>query len=109
MTRYLIDTRVTATVASVMPWGTFLINVSGSFMLGLAFALMTERAFLPGDLRLLLMVGFIGSYTTFGTPLLQSWLMFERGDWLAGTANLGGSVLVGIVALVAGLLLGRTL
>lgn len=70
---------------------------------------MTERAVLPAELRLPLTVGFIGSYTTFGTPLLQSWLLFEEGAWLTASANLVGSVLAGIVALVAGLLIGRAL
>lgn len=105
--RYLVDTRVTAGVASALPWGTFLVNVSGSFLLGVTFALATERAVLPAELRLPLMVGFIGSYTTFGTPLLQSWLLFEEGAWLTASANLVGSILAGIIAVVAGLLIGR--
>lgn len=109
VSRYLVDTRVTAGVATGLPWGTFLVNVSGSFLLGITFALVSERAALPAELRLPLMVGFIGSYTTFATPLLQSWLMFESGAWLAAAANLVGSVLAGIVAVVAGLLIGRAL
>jgi len=109
VSRYLVDTRVTTGVASALPWGTFLVNISGSFLLGITFALVSERYALPAELRLPLMVGFIGSYTTFATPLLQSWLMFESGAGLAAAANLVGSVLAGIVAVVAGLLIGRAL
>lgn len=109
VSRYLVDTRVTAGVATGLPWGTFLVNVSGSFLLGITFALVSERAALPVELRLPLMVGFIGSYTTFATPLLESWLMFESGAWLVAAANLVGSVLAGMVAVVAGLLVGRAL
>lgn len=109
VTRYLVDTRVTAGLASALPWGTFIVNVSGSFLLGITFALLTERAALPAELRLAITVGFIASYTTFGTPLLESWLLFEEGAWLAASANLVGSVLASIVALVAGLLIGRAL
>jgi len=109
VSRYLVDTRVTTGVASALPWGTFLVNISGSFLLGITFALVSERYALPAELRLPLVVGFIGSYTTFATPLLQSWLMFESGAGLAAAANLVGSVLAGIVAVVAGLLIGRAL
>jgi len=91
------------------PWGTFLVNISGSFLLGITFALVSEPYALPAELRIPLVVGFIGSYTTFATPLLRSWLMFESGAGLAAAANLVGSVLAGIVAVVAGLLIGRAL
>ncbi len=109
VTRHVVDTRVTAGLAGSLPWGTFLVNVSGSFLLGIAFALVTERAVLPAELRLPLMVRFIGSYTTFGTPLLQSWLVLEGGAWVTASANLVGSLLAGIVAVVAGLSIGRAL
>jgi len=55
------------------------------------------------------MIGFIGSYTTFSTLALESWLMPEAGAWLAASANLVGSVIVGTGALVAGLAMGRAL
>lgn len=109
VSRYLVDTRVTTGVASALPWGTFLVNISGSFLLGITFALVSEPYALPAELRIPLVVGFIGSYTTFATPLLRSWLMFESGAGLAAAANLVGSVLAGIVAVVAGLLIGRAL
>ncbi len=84
-------------------------NVSGSFLVGLAFALLSERAALPAELRGPLMIGFIGSYTTFSTLVLESWLMLEAGAWLAASANLVGSVVVGTGAVVAGLAMGRAL
>ena len=90
-----------------MPWGTFAINVSGSFAIGLIFVLLTERAALSADLRGPLMIGFIGSYTTFSTLALESWRMLQDGAWLTASINLGGSVLLGLLAVIAGVALGR--
>lgn len=107
VTRYLVDGRITAWTGGTMPWGTFAINISGSFLLGLLFALVTERAALPAEVRAPLMIGFLGSYTTFSTLALESWRMLEDGAWLLASANLLGSVLIGLIAVVAGVALGR--
>lgn len=107
--RYLIDGRVVYYTGATLPWGTFLINVSGSFLVGLLFALLTERAVLPAELRGPLMIGFLGSYTTFSTLALEAWRMIEEGAWLQAAANLGGSVLAGMVAVIAGIVIGRLL
>jgi CrcB protein len=55
------------------------------------------------------MIGFIGSYTTFSTLALESWRMLQDGAWLTASINLGGSVLLGMLAVVAGVALGRAL
>jgi fluoride exporter len=107
--RYLIDGRVVYYTGAALPWGTFLINISGSFVVGLLFALVTERAVLPAELRGPLMIGFLGSYTTFSTLTLEAWRMIEEGAWVDAMANLGGSVLFGMVAVIAGVIIGRTL
>lgn len=107
VTRYLVDGRITAWTGGTMPWGTFAINISGSFLLGLLFALVTERAALPAEVRAPLMIGFLGAYTTFSTLALESWRMLEDGAWLLASANLLGSVLIGLIAVVAGVALGR--
>jgi CrcB protein len=105
--RYLLDARITAWTGGSLPWGTFAVNMTGSFVLGLLFALIVERAALPADLRAPLLIGFLGSYTTFSTLALESWRMIEDGAWLYATANLGGSILVGVAAVVAGISIGR--
>ena len=65
--RYLVDAWVTERTVSAFPWGTFVVNMSGSFVLGLLFALAIDRDVLPSDIRLPVMVGFVGAYTTFST------------------------------------------
>jgi CrcB protein len=105
--RYVLDTSISQAVASSFPWGTFAINLSGSFLLGLLFALATERGILPAEIRGPVMIGFIGAYTTFSTLMLESWRLVEDGSPALAIANLGASVILGITAVVVGLAVGR--
>ena len=107
--RWVVDARISAWTGGSLPWGTFAVNVSGSFFVGLLFALVVERATLPTELRGALMIGFLGAYTTFSTLALESWRMIEDGAWLYASANLVGSVIVGVVAVVIGVALGRAI
>jgi CrcB protein len=107
VSRFLVDSWVSERTASAFPWGTFVVNLSGSFLLGLLFALAIERDVLPADVRGPLMIGFIGAYTTFSTLMLESWRLVEGGALSFALGNLVASSLLGIVALVSGLALGR--
>jgi fluoride exporter len=104
--RYAVDLQVTQRFAA-FPWGTLAVNASGSFLVGLLFALIVDREALPADLRGPLLIGFIGAYTTFSTLALESWQLIEKGAWLLAAVNLFGSVAVGMLAVVGGLALGR--
>ena len=109
LSRYVLETWVAARVPSPFPFGTMVVNVSGAFALGLLFALTVEHDVLPASLRLPVMIGFIGAYTTFSTLMLDTWRLVEGGlPWLA-VANAVGSVVVGLVMLIAGLAVGRAL
>ena len=105
--RYLVDGWVTARTGAVFPWGTLAVNLTGSFVLGLLFALAIERGVLPADIRAPILIGVIGAYTTFSTLALESWRLIEDGSYVLGAANLVGSVVLGIIAVVGGLVLGR--
>jgi CrcB protein len=107
--RYVVDLRVSELTRGSFPWGTLLVNASGSLLVGLLFALLVERAALPAAWRGPLMIGFIGSYTTFSTLALESWRMIEDGAWLAAGLNLGGTLALGLVAVMAGIALGRAI
>jgi CrcB protein len=109
ISRYLVDGWVTDRTAGAFPWGTLAVNLSGSFVLGLLFAMTAERAILPAEIRGPVMIGFIGAYTTFSTFMLESWVLIEDGSYTTAMANLGGSVLLGLVAVVAGLTVGRAI
>ncbi len=107
--RYAVDGWVSTLVRGSFPWGTLVVNVSGSLLIGLLFASMTERALIPAELRAPVMIGFVGAYTTFSTLALESWRLLEDGAWLAAMANLGGSVVLGVAAVVVGIAIGRAI
>jgi CrcB protein len=107
--RWLVDGWVSERNPSAFPVGTLVVNLTGSFVLGVLFAWVIERNVLPADVRAPVMIGFIGAYTTFSTFMLESWRLVEDGAWALATANLVGSVVLGLVAVVAGLAVGRAL
>ncbi|HEX5827019.1 MAG TPA: fluoride efflux transporter CrcB [Candidatus Limnocylindrales bacterium] len=107
--RRVLDLAIAERNPTAFPLGTFVINITGAFALGLLFAWATERDVLPAAIRGPLMIGFLGAYTTFSTFMLESWRLVEDGAWQLAVLNLGGSVLVGVVAVVAGLALGRAI
>lgn len=109
VSRYLVDTAVLDRFSGAFPLGILVVNVSGAFVVGLLGAVIVDRGLLPADLRIPLMVGFLGAYTTFSTLMLDSWRLLEDGLPLLALANVLGSVVLGAVAVVAGLWLGRSL
>lgn len=109
VSRYLVDAFVSERFGGALPIGTLVVNLSGSFALGLLFALAIERAVLPAEIRGPVMIGFIGAYTTFSTLTLETWRLVEDGALLLGLANLAGSMMLGVVAVVAGLVIGRAI
>jgi len=108
-TRYLVDIWVSERAGGAFPWGTFVINVSGSLILGLLFALAIERGVLPASVRGPVLIGFISAYTTFSTLMLDSWRLIESGAVALGLVNLVGSSVIGMVAVVVGLMMGRAI
>jgi CrcB protein len=108
--RYLVDGWVSGSAkVGAFPLGTFVINLSGAFGLGLLFALALEKAAIDPRIRGPVMIGFIGAYTTFSTLMLESWRLAEDGSWGLALLNVGASSVLGMVAVFAGLTLGRAL
>lgn len=105
--RYLLDGWVSDRTAAQFPFGTLAVNLIGSFLLGLLFAITVDRSLLPAEFRAPLGVGFIGAFTTFSTLMLESWRLVEGGAAPLAALNLGGSVALGLMAVVAGLAIGR--
>jgi CrcB protein len=106
--RYLLDRAVTTRVNSDLPWGTLLINVSGSLLLGFLTGL-TLSHHLPDMGKALLGTGFCGAYTTFSTFTFETIRLVEDGRVLEAVGNVTVSVVVGLAAATAGLALGLAL
>jgi CrcB protein len=83
------------------------INVSGSFVLGLLFVLLTERYRPDAWLRSGLTIGLLGAYTTFSTLTLETYRLLEDGAYGLAFANALGSLAAGLVAVYAGIVVGR--
>ena len=109
LARYGVGGVVARANRGAFPMETFVVNVSGAFILGLVFVLMTER-FLPHPtLRIAVTVGFLGAYTTFSTFALETVRLAEDGAVLMAAANVAAGTLAGILALVLGMWIGRTI
>ena len=91
------------------PYGTFIINFTGSLLLGFFLTLATERLMIDPRLRILIAVGFLGAYTTFSTYTYESFNMIFNGQWFPGLINLLGSTLLGFLAVGLGVFVGKTI
>lgn len=109
VSRYGLQVLVNDLVGRPTLLGTFAVNMSGSFLLGLLLGLTGERYFLPTAWRVAAAVGFLGAYTTFSTLMFESINRLEAGDPLAAGANVAGSVGLGLLSCYLGLALGRNL
>ena len=103
--RFFISRFVARSVTASFPSGTLLINVTGSFILGLFLIWSTERALPDPRWRLLIAIGFCGSYTTFSSYAFESFSLFEQGHYMLFASN----VLVSNVLCLAGVLAGAVI
>lgn len=103
--RYVLGRFIAERVTSQYPVGTFLINVTGAFVIGLLFALVVHRLMSP-TLQLILATGFLGGYTTFSTMSWEGVQLARGGSTRSSLIYLGGSMLAGLVAAFLGILVG---
>jgi CrcB protein len=103
--RYLLDQFVTRRVESDLPWGTLVINLSGSLLLGF-LAGLTLAGHLPPTGKALLGTGFCGAYTTYSTFTFETVRLLENGRLLSAASNVLVSVVAGLAAAAAGVAAG---
>jgi fluoride exporter len=105
--RYLVGVGSTKLFGLGFPWGTLLINIAGSFLIGVFAESFALKWNLPQSAQVLLTVGFCGGFTTFSTFSLDVFVMLEHGEFWPAAAYIVGSVVLSVGALVAGLHLIR--
>jgi CrcB protein len=106
--RYVIARGLGAAFDTPFPIGTIVVNISGSFLLGILGALVAQKVTPHSEaLRLALGVGFLGGFTTFSTFEFETHALLADGSWMTATANIVASVLIGLFAVRAGIVVAR--
>lgn len=107
--RYYLSRVVARLISSSFPYGTLLINVTGSFLLGLFLTWTTERVLADPRWRLFIAIGFCGSYTTFSSYAYETIVYFEQGQWSLFATNILGNNILCLAGVLAGAALARVL
>lgn len=105
--RYLVSNGVHQWLGRGFPWGTLVVNVMGSLVMGLLFVLLTERLALDPFWRALTLVGFLSAFTTFSTFSIETLNLMESGEWLLAVVNVLSSVMLCLLAAWLGMVVGR--
>jgi CrcB protein len=109
LARYQLTVAIQGRIPAAFPWGTFIVNVTGCFVMGVVTTLLTDRLVVHPNWRFLIPIGFIGAYTTFSAFEMETFLAMTDGAWLIGAMNVIGSVAAGYFALWLGVVLTRAI
>jgi CrcB protein len=107
--RFWVASYIGQRMGTRFPYGTFLINITGSFLVGFAMTVLTEKINLSPNWRYLIPIGFIGGYTTFSTFEYETLRAIQDGQFTIGTLNVVLSVLVGFLMVWAGVIVGKAM
>ena len=106
--RFLVNTWVAERLAPDFPYGTFLVNVSGAFAIGVVLSFLGERVGITPLWRLFFATGFLGGYTTFSSYAWEVLTLVQDGDWLPASGYIVGSNVLGFAGVWLGAALART-
>ena len=106
--RYGVNVTTPKLIGPGFPWATLIVNVAGSFVMGLLIAMMAHAWNTSQEMRVFLMTGVLGGFTTFSAFSLDFVALYERKEYGLAVSYAGGSVLMSLIAVFAGLYLART-
>lgn len=106
--RFILAAWTNQLCGPLFPYGTFFVNITGSFLLGFLLPLL-QAGLIPHSRPMIFVfcIGFIGSYTTFSTFEYETHKLFDEGSWLLALVNIFGSMFVGMIAVHLGIGLAR--
>ena len=107
--RYILSRYAARLLGPVFPYGTLIINVAGSFIVGWFLVWTSERVLIDPRWRLLVVIGFCGGFTTFSSYAFETMADFEQGQWWLMTTNIVTNNLLSLLAAVGGMALARAL
>ena len=107
--RYILATFIANRFGSAFPYGTLIINVTGSLVIGVLLTYILERSNLNPNYRLVFVVGFLGAYTTFSTYTFDALTLMQDGQWFRSIIYLVGTVALGMICVAGGMLVGRNI
>ncbi|HEY4125132.1 MAG TPA: fluoride efflux transporter CrcB [Rhizomicrobium sp.] len=109
LARYFMAGAIQPAAWPGFPWGIFIVNITGGFLMGVIVEMSALKFSLTPEIRAFLTVGILGGYTTFSTFSLDSALLIQRGAYATAATYMIGSVVLSIAALFAGLFLVRAI
>lgn len=107
--RYLIQVYIEKGLASTFPWGTFVANIAGSFIIGIVFAFAEKGNLMNSEWRIFLAVGVCGGFTTFSSFAYNNLILLEEHSYGQLLWNVGGSLFFGILAVYLGIIVVRAI
>ncbi len=107
ISRFWLTSWTSSLLGLNFPWGTWLVNIAGCFLFGLIWVLAYEKGLIPVHLRVVILVGFLGSFTTFSTYIFENSAFIQDAQWVKIVLNILGQNILGFCALYLGYLAAR--
>ena len=108
VSRFAICELASKSKAAHLPVGTFTVNILGSFLFGLIYVLAQRKISISSEMRVVLLVGFMGAFTTFSTFAFETARMLKSSQWMLACGNVLGQTALGVGAMVVGVIVGRS-
>ena len=107
--RYFVGLWAGARFGVGFPYGTTIVNITGALLLGFVLEMTTDRFITSPEAKLLIATGFLGSYTTFSTYMVESITLMRQGNMLLGVINIAGEAMLGLLCALLGIYIARVI